>query len=271
MAAIANQFWAAHPQLYIGVHCAYGFNRTGFVLASYMVLWRGLSVDQAMAAFAAARPPGIRHEKFQQELHKRYDEMVDSRSLPPLGISSGPADGRGQYAGGTGRPDGSSPKANGASSLAQDLDGGSSGEAAVNAAAETGSSSGSSSRGGADAHATADSAHGPGAVAPRALRRDWSYASENESLGASDRLMLEGFKKQLTAAGLSEDGLEELTPAQAAAAVKAAQPHGKGGERGAVDALSHGGGGSQRSRFASLQDIAWSQATGNAAGGQPPN
>ena len=37
-----------------------GFNRTGFVLCSYLVQVCNLSVQEALDSFAVARPPGIR-------------------------------------------------------------------------------------------------------------------------------------------------------------------------------------------------------------------
>lgn len=51
---------------------AYGFNRTGFVVCSYLCQACGLTVEQALESFAAARPPGVKHEKFIRELHARY-------------------------------------------------------------------------------------------------------------------------------------------------------------------------------------------------------
>ncbi len=48
-----------------------GFNRTGFVVCCYLIQHAGLTVDGALAAFAAARPPGVKHETFIAELHHR--------------------------------------------------------------------------------------------------------------------------------------------------------------------------------------------------------
>lgn len=49
-----------------------GFNRTGFVVVSLLVeRWR-MTVDAALDAFAKARPPGVKHERFRVELHNRY-------------------------------------------------------------------------------------------------------------------------------------------------------------------------------------------------------
>lgn len=50
-----------------------GFNRTGFVVCSYLVQALGMSVAEALAAFEQARPPGVKHERFVKELHRRFD------------------------------------------------------------------------------------------------------------------------------------------------------------------------------------------------------
>ncbi|KAL1596643.1 hypothetical protein SLS60_009291 [Paraconiothyrium brasiliense] len=56
----------------IGVHCHYGFNRTGFFLVSYLIEKLGFKVQDAIDIFQQARPPGIRHNHFIDELHVRY-------------------------------------------------------------------------------------------------------------------------------------------------------------------------------------------------------
>lgn len=50
-----------------------GFNRTGFILCAYLIEVCGLTVQEALDAFKAARPPGVKHEDFVEELHERYD------------------------------------------------------------------------------------------------------------------------------------------------------------------------------------------------------
>ncbi|KAL4852861.1 mRNA-capping enzyme [Chlorella vulgaris] len=94
---IANSFWAQHPEQHIAIHCAYGFNRTGFVVCSYLCQACGLSVEQALESFAAARPPGVKHEKFIRELHVRYGSTTASMATTPesgslLGASPPAAD-----------------------------------------------------------------------------------------------------------------------------------------------------------------------------------
>lgn len=56
----------------IACHCHYGFNRTGFLICSYLIERLGFSVPEAIDAFKQARPPGIRHLHFINELHERY-------------------------------------------------------------------------------------------------------------------------------------------------------------------------------------------------------
>ena len=56
----------------IGVHCHYGFNRTGFFICSYLVEKEGYEVQRALHEFSAQRPPGIRHEHFIDTLFVRY-------------------------------------------------------------------------------------------------------------------------------------------------------------------------------------------------------
>ena len=56
----------------VAVHCHYGFNRTGFFLVCYLVEKLGFKLEDAIEAFRKARPPGIRHSHFIDELHVRY-------------------------------------------------------------------------------------------------------------------------------------------------------------------------------------------------------
>lgn len=56
----------------IGVHCHYGFNRTGFFIVSYLIEKKGFSVQGAIDEFEKQRPPGIRHEHFIDTLFVRY-------------------------------------------------------------------------------------------------------------------------------------------------------------------------------------------------------
>ena len=62
----------ANDKTLIGVHCHYGFNRTGFFICCYLIEKEHFSVQQAIDEFAKSRPPGIRHEHFLDQLFVRY-------------------------------------------------------------------------------------------------------------------------------------------------------------------------------------------------------
>lgn len=70
------------PAPLIGVHCHYGFNRTGFFLCAYLIEKEGFGVQQAIDLFQEKRPPGIRHEHFLDTLFVRY--CVGLRRAPTL-------------------------------------------------------------------------------------------------------------------------------------------------------------------------------------------
>ncbi|KAK7918011.1 hypothetical protein PG985_009885 [Apiospora marii] len=59
-------------EYYIGVHCHYGFNRTGYFIVCYLVDRLGMDVQEAIDTFANARDPGIRHTHFLDQLAVRY-------------------------------------------------------------------------------------------------------------------------------------------------------------------------------------------------------
>jgi len=67
-------YTSANPQHYVAIHCSYGWNRTGFVCAAYLVEELNYGAAEAVEAFALARAPGIRHEHFVSELLSRYGD-----------------------------------------------------------------------------------------------------------------------------------------------------------------------------------------------------
>ena len=67
------------PHYVIGVHCHYGFNRTGFFLVCYLVERLGYRLQDAIAEFASKRPPGIKHPHFINELYVRYAVKMERR------------------------------------------------------------------------------------------------------------------------------------------------------------------------------------------------
>uniref|UniRef100_A0AAG5D4T1 mRNA-capping enzyme n=1 Tax=Anopheles atroparvus TaxID=41427 RepID=A0AAG5D4T1_ANOAO len=81
---IVEEFIEQHPVDAIGVHCTHGFNRTGFLIVSYMVERMDCAVDAALMAFAKARPPGIYKEDYIKELFRRYGDEEDAPLAPDL-------------------------------------------------------------------------------------------------------------------------------------------------------------------------------------------
>ena len=70
---LIDNFRVENPDAFIGIHCTHGFNRTGFIICSYMVERCNWYVGDAIAAFAAARNDGIYRENVIVELYRRYD------------------------------------------------------------------------------------------------------------------------------------------------------------------------------------------------------
>ncbi|KAK3716492.1 hypothetical protein LTR37_006388 [Vermiconidia calcicola] len=65
----------------IGVHCHYGFNRTGFFIVCYLVERESYKLQDAIDEFAEKRPPrGIKHEHFLNELYVRYAVNIERQA-----------------------------------------------------------------------------------------------------------------------------------------------------------------------------------------------
>ncbi|XP_050547910.1 mRNA-capping enzyme [Daktulosphaira vitifoliae] len=81
---ICSKFVAKNPLQSIGVHCTHGFNRTGFMIATYLIEVLDFDVNSALAQFAAARPPGIYKQDYIVELFQRYsdEEPILAPELP---------------------------------------------------------------------------------------------------------------------------------------------------------------------------------------------
>uniref|UniRef100_A0AC34GKY8 Tyrosine specific protein phosphatases domain-containing protein n=1 Tax=Panagrolaimus sp. ES5 TaxID=591445 RepID=A0AC34GKY8_9BILA len=75
---IVTDFLKTNPNDIVAVHCTHGFNRTGFLIAAYLIKVMGLDVATAIKEFANARPQGIYKEDYIRELFKRYDPSYKS-------------------------------------------------------------------------------------------------------------------------------------------------------------------------------------------------
>lgn len=81
---IVESFITKNPLDLIGIHCTHGFNRTGFLICSYLVEKLDFSVDMAVSLFAQARPPGIYKQDYLNELFERYDPDAQAPVAPAL-------------------------------------------------------------------------------------------------------------------------------------------------------------------------------------------
>ncbi|XP_034949982.1 mRNA-capping enzyme-like [Chelonus insularis] len=81
---ICRNFIARNPSEIIGVHCTHGFNRTGFLLISYLVESNIFNLDAAVSEFSTVRPPGIYKKDYIKELYRRYDDENNALPVPPL-------------------------------------------------------------------------------------------------------------------------------------------------------------------------------------------
>jgi hypothetical protein len=74
---IVNDFVKEHPNDIIAVHCTHGFNRTGFLIASYLIQTMKWNVEKAVKEFAEARPNGIYKEDYLKDLFQRFDSSFN--------------------------------------------------------------------------------------------------------------------------------------------------------------------------------------------------
>ncbi|KAL1194070.1 hypothetical protein V5N11_004115 [Cardamine amara subsp. amara] len=74
-----------HTKKYILVHCTHGHNRTGFMIAHYLMRSTPtMNVTQALKVFSDARPPGIYKADYIDALYTFYHEIkLESLTCPP--------------------------------------------------------------------------------------------------------------------------------------------------------------------------------------------
>ncbi|KAK5994592.1 mRNA-capping enzyme [Cladobotryum mycophilum] len=65
--------WDDPSQVVVGVHCHYGYNRSGYFIVCYLVERCGYALQDAIEEFALAKPNGIRHSHFLDKLYMRYN------------------------------------------------------------------------------------------------------------------------------------------------------------------------------------------------------
>lgn len=80
---LVDEFTNDHPLEVIGVHCTHGFNRTGFLICSYLVEKYDFDIAAAIQTFAASRQPGIYKQEYINELFNRYGDEDDKPLQAP--------------------------------------------------------------------------------------------------------------------------------------------------------------------------------------------
>lgn len=59
-----HQFFRYNHREYIAVHCTHGFNRTGYLICSYLIRYRRYTAEEAVMEFAKHREPGIYRQNY---------------------------------------------------------------------------------------------------------------------------------------------------------------------------------------------------------------
>ncbi|CAF1497422.1 unnamed protein product [Adineta steineri] len=78
-------FIRSKPDKIIGVHCTYGFDRTGFFICAYLCQQLRISIAKAINLFAIARSPGICNQIYLEKLIQLYgNENIEPNLAPPL-------------------------------------------------------------------------------------------------------------------------------------------------------------------------------------------
>ncbi|KAL1124336.1 hypothetical protein AAG570_000965 [Ranatra chinensis] len=80
---LCENFISRYPLKIIGVHCTHGFNRTGFLLVSYLVEKHNWGLEAALLEFSRARPPGIYKEDYLAKLYQLYGDSDDEVPQAP--------------------------------------------------------------------------------------------------------------------------------------------------------------------------------------------
>ena len=65
------------------VHCTHGANRTGYFVAMALVELYGMTIQDALAAFASIRPPGVWRLEYVQALLGKFGGSMLTIPPPP--------------------------------------------------------------------------------------------------------------------------------------------------------------------------------------------
>lgn len=81
---VCYNFINQNPLDIIAVHCTHGFNRSGFMIVSYLVEKMDCSVEIALQEFSSSRHPGIYKQNYINELYRKYGDINDVPVAPAL-------------------------------------------------------------------------------------------------------------------------------------------------------------------------------------------
>ena len=81
---VVQTFNRSFPQQIICVHCTHGFNRSGFMIVSFLCNVKQLDLETSINTFAKARAPGIYKEDYLTDLCKRYGNGTQRFVTPQL-------------------------------------------------------------------------------------------------------------------------------------------------------------------------------------------
>ncbi|XP_076923486.1 uncharacterized protein LOC143585614 isoform X1 [Bidens hawaiensis] len=80
-----TQFSAEYGQSnkYVLVHCTHGHNRTGYMIANYLIRSESFSVTEAIEIFAEARSPGIYKQDYINDLYNLFGDQIPKDFVCP--------------------------------------------------------------------------------------------------------------------------------------------------------------------------------------------
>lgn len=81
---VIQNFMHDFPQKMICVHCTHGFNRSGFMIISFLCTVMKFDVQTSANMFASVRPPGIYKEDYLADLSLRYGDGTHVFVTPQL-------------------------------------------------------------------------------------------------------------------------------------------------------------------------------------------
>lgn len=77
-----NKFLEKNEDGIVGVHCTHGFNRSGFMICSYLVEHNDWHIEAAIQQFIHLREPGIYKQEYLNKLYELYGDGDQPPAAP---------------------------------------------------------------------------------------------------------------------------------------------------------------------------------------------